>query len=232
MTEPSVSVIVAVRNGERFLAEAIDSILAQTLAPLEIVVIDGASTDRTEEIATSYPQVRHHRQTGLGIPGAYNQGLELVQGDLVAWLSHDDTWEPRKLELQVEALLDNPDWQYVVCRRRYFLEDGCEIPSGFRRELLDEPPVAFCMETLLARVGVFDQVGVFDTAYGVAEDVDWFSRARDLSVPCGVVNEALLNRRVHDRNSSLTDTSNNDNLLHLLRRSIDRKRSADPDDHE
>ncbi|MCU0517011.1 MAG: glycosyltransferase [Oscillatoria sp. Prado101] len=67
MEKPLVSVIIAVKNGERFLAEAIESVLSQTYEPYEIIAVDGQSTDSTEKVAKSYKQVRYIRQTGQGV---------------------------------------------------------------------------------------------------------------------------------------------------------------------
>jgi glycosyltransferase involved in cell wall biosynthesis len=73
---PLVSVIIAVRNGERFLAQAIESVLNSDYRPIEILIVDGQSEDKTEEIARSYPLVRYICQPNTGISEAYNLGIK------------------------------------------------------------------------------------------------------------------------------------------------------------
>ena len=227
MIEPSlVSALVVVRNGERFLASALQSIQAQTYRPIEILVVDGQSTDRTAEIARSFADVRYLRQPDLGVSNAYNFGLAHAQGELIAFLSHDDLWTPDKLEVQVGHLLTHPDCQYTVCRIRLFLEPGYAPPAGFRLELLNQEPVAYIMETLVARRELFARVGRLDPDLPTAEDVDWFARVFDAGVAGHVCDQALLRKRVHNRNTSLMDSDNNRQLLLALRHSIQRKHMA------
>jgi glycosyltransferase involved in cell wall biosynthesis len=224
MRRPSVSVVMAVRNGERHVAAAIASVRAQTHAPDEILVVDGGSSDRTAEIARSFAGVRCVAQTDRGVANAYNLGIATTTGDFVAFLSHDDLWTPDKLAVQVAHMERHPELQYTTARVRFFLEPGCAIPSGFRPELLDGDHVGTIMETLVARRSVFGVVGPFDPALATAEDVDWFARARDLGVAAAVVPQVLLRKRVHDTNLSITTTTNDRDILAALQRSIARKR--------
>jgi glycosyltransferase involved in cell wall biosynthesis len=220
---PSVSTIIAVRNGERWLAGAIDSVLRQTWRPAEILLVDGHSTDSTAAIAARYPEICYVPQSGRGVGDAYNCGIAAATSPYIAFLSHDDIWLPQKLELQMQHLLAHPEAQYVVGRVKFFLEPGFATPAGFRPELFETAPVAFIMETLLARRPVFDCVGVFDPQLTSGEDVDWFARAKDANVAHGVCDEILVHKRVHSTNTSLTDPTTNQILLQVLRRSLARK---------
>ncbi len=224
-----VSVVVAARNGERFVAQALDSILAQGWRPIEILVVDGHSTDRTVEIARSYPLVRVVSQHNRGIGDAYNLGIAVAQGDFIAFLSHDDLWTADKLNSQMCRLLEHPEYEYVVGRVKFFLETGCVPPPGFRQELLEGDRVAYIMETLLARKTLFQKVGGFNPHFSSGEDVDWFSRAKDEKVPHAVVDRVLVHKRVHNTNLSLNDSATNEILLRVLRQSIARKRSGRED---
>ncbi len=224
MSDPLVSVVVAVRNGERYLRAALESVLAQEYEPLEVIVVDGHSDDATAAIATAFADVRWVLQQGTGIAGAYNQGIATAAGALVAFLSHDDVWAPDKLPVQVGYMLAHPTVQYTTARVRFFLEPGCAIPPGFRPELLRGDHVGNIMETLVARRSVFDVVGTFDPKLRTAEDVDWFARAKDAGVPTAVIPRVLLQKRVHDGNASLNAPQNDADLMSALRRSIGRKR--------
>jgi len=220
----SVSVVVAVRNGERYLAEALESILAGELLPSEILVVDGGSTDRSVRIAEAFPSVRVVAQKGSGIANAYNQGIQEARGDLLAFLSYDDRWDSRKLALQIRHMEAHGECDCVVSRVRHFLEPGETPPEGFRRNLLDEDRPAFIMETLLARRRVFERVGGFDPSFTVAEDVDWFARAKDAGVRIDVLPDVLVQKRVHSANTSLNARDNDAQLLRAARASVRRKR--------
>jgi glycosyltransferase involved in cell wall biosynthesis len=223
MSNPLVSVIIAVKNGEQYLAQAVESVLAQDYRPWELVVIDGHSTDRTELIARSYPDVLFVEQEKDGIPDAWNQGIQQARGPLLAFLSADDYWAPGKLTQQVDHLQNHPEILYGVACFRYFVEPGFSLPPGFNPDLLGRDLVGFIMETLVARREVFQRVGVFNTAYRIAEDVDWFARAKDMQVPMAVLPAVLLHKRIHDRNASSAAAVNTPNLLRILRQSIHRQ---------
>ena len=220
-----VGVILIVRNGERFLADALSSVITQTHQPAEIVVVDGHSTDRTVEIARRFPSVTVIEQAGSGIANAYNQGIAQVRCPLLAFISHDDEWLPEKLELQVNALASRPDALLSFTHVQHVLA-GDAPPPGFRTGLLEKPVAGFIMETLLVRREAFDRIGMFDPAFAVAEDTDWFARARDAGLPTVVLPQTLVRKRVHDTNASISDRGINDLLLKALRQSIDRKRNT------
>lgn len=223
----TVSVVVIVRNGEATIGEALASVLRSRTKPLEILVIDGHSTDRTAEVAASFPWVRVIAQTGRGIANAYNQGIAAAQSDIVAFISHDDIWTDGKLDSQLAVMRANPDLLFTVGMVEHFL-DGETLPPGFRRELLDHPCPGYIMETLMARKAAFEIVGLFDPKFAVSEDTDWFARARDLDAPSAMLPQTLVRKRVHSANSSLNAGNINSLLLRALRNSLERKKAQKP----
>ena len=97
-----VSCIVPVYNGERYLREALDSILAQTYRPLEIIVADDGSADGTAGVVATFgDQVRYVRQHNQGPSSARNLGIRVPTGDFIAFLDADDLWHPEKLARQI-----------------------------------------------------------------------------------------------------------------------------------
>jgi glycosyltransferase involved in cell wall biosynthesis len=115
-----VSVILPVYNGERFVAEALDSALRQTYGHLEVVVVDDGSVDGTRELiatrAASDSRVRIITQANQGLAAARNRGLQHASGELIAPLDADDVWEPTKLERQVRRIVDSgPEVGFVYC---------------------------------------------------------------------------------------------------------------------
>lgn len=225
MNFPLVSVVIAVKNGERFLSEALASVQSQTYANYEIIVMDDNSTDGTERIAKSYPGVRYLRSAGNGIAAANNQGIEAARGVLIAFFSYDDLWAPNKLSRQVDNLLSFPQVQYTITRFRYFLEPGCALPPGFNSQLLGKDLMGRILETLVVWKSLFDTVGKFDTSYSVAQDVDWYARAKDQGVPMAILPEVLLFKRIHrGNNTNLNIRANNQQLIQIMRESIHRQR--------
>ena len=222
---PLVSVIVAVKNGERYLAQALESIVQSEYRPIEILVIDGHSTDKTANIARDFPFVRCLRQPTTGIAAAYNFGIQQAKGDFVAFLSHDDVWTQDKLSLQMTYLQEHTTIQYVTAKTKFFVEPDCELPSGVRTEWLEGEHVSHIMETLVARKSVFQSIGTFNEYLSTAEDVDWFARAKDQEVPMMTVPKVLLYKRMHDENLSVQHKQNNQNLLNVIKGSLNRKHS-------
>jgi glycosyltransferase involved in cell wall biosynthesis len=223
---PLVSAIIAVKNGERFLASAIESILKQSYQPLELIVVDQQSADRTAEIARSYEAVRYVWQAGEGVARAWNHGIDTAVGEFLAFLAHDDMWTPEKLSTQVGYMLAHPEVEYTVARGSFVLEPSCPIPSGFRQGLLTGDHVCRTMETLVARKALFDRIGKLDPSFLVCEDVEWFARATDQGVPYAVIHKMLLIVRIHGTNMSLNaPAAQRSLLLKVLRQSVERKRT-------
>ncbi len=223
---PGVSVIMIARNGAAFITEALNSIFLSQLRPLEVLVIDGGSTDGTATLAAAVRGVTVVAQASRGISAAYNEGVALASGDLLAFLSSDDLWLPGKLDRQVALMQADPGLLYSFTMAEHFLQPGCAPPPGFRRTLLDRPVPGMLMETMMAQPAAFARVGGFDPALAVGGDTDWFARARDAGLKMALLPEVLLRKRVHGANASLTDPQINRQLLTALRDSLARKRAA------
>ena len=110
-----VSVVLPVYNRAHYVAEAIESVLGQTLPPDELIVVDDGSTDDSVAVVERFarPGLRVLRQPNGGIGSARNAGLRAVTGELVAFIDSDDLWERDKLALQVEAMRASDDVQLV-----------------------------------------------------------------------------------------------------------------------
>ncbi len=223
-----VSVVLPVRNGARFVSEAVASVLSQRWRPLELIVIEGGSTDGTTDILArlAAPELRVVAQDGRGIPQAWNQGIREARGEFVAFISADDQWTPEKLTRQIETMMADPSLLYSIGHFRYVLEPGVAIPATFNRALLQRDLVGRIMETLLARRAAFEQIGPLDESYATAHDVDWYARASEQQAPHAVLDDVLLIKRMHDDNASATAATNTPQLFDALRRSIARRRGG------
>jgi glycosyltransferase involved in cell wall biosynthesis len=224
MTKPLVSVIITVYNGERYLAEAIESVLAQTQKPNEIIVVDSESQDNTEKVARSYRQVHYISDSRQGLANARNMGIDVCQGELIAFLDHDDRWTPNKLKVQVDHLINNPKIQYVNALVRLFLEPGFTLRTGYTKKSLNRAKVGRTPGTLVARKSLFERIGRFSADFVIGCDVEWFTRAKDNNIPMAIIPEVLLYKRLHNTNLSGNVQVNRQELFKIVRQSIVRYR--------
>src|SRR5947209_2710783 len=230
---PSVSVIVPVKNGARFLRESLDSVVRQTHPPLEVLVIDNASTDETRAIAESFgsPVQYLRNDPELSIAATRNRGLRLARGELLAFNSHDDLWLPEKLELQIEQFRNDRELQVCVTHLRCFIDPGEEgKPAAFPNHLLDRELPGCVPETLLARPSAFVRAGLFDPSFAQGDDTEWFPRARQLGLTTVMLNDSLVRKRLHSRSINYGATKPalaSRETLEIARRRIAARRGED-----
>jgi glycosyltransferase involved in cell wall biosynthesis len=220
--EPAVGVVIPAWNAERWLGEAIESVFAQEYPPIDIVVVDDGSSDRSAAIAESYgPPVRVLRQPNAGIGAARNSGVALVEGELVTFLDADDLLTPRSLACRVEVLARRPEIDVVFGHVRRFSErlDGAPVA-------LNEAQPGHVPAIMLARRSALEQVGPFLTDTHVAEGLDWLLRAREQRLGEITLAEQVLWRRVHGENNSLRNRAEIGEFAHALKASLDRRRAA------
>jgi glycosyltransferase involved in cell wall biosynthesis len=223
---PLVSVNIAVYNGARYLGEALESVFAQTYRPIEVIVLDDGSTDATAEVAASFSEARYIYQENQGLSHARNAGIRESNGAFLAFIDHDDTWAPDKLARQVALLQERPDLGFAVCYLENLFEDGT-VPGWFRqRDDIHRQP-GYVPSAWLVRREIFDIVGLFDPVYRIGQDTDWLARAKDAGIRHGIVEgEPLLAKRVHGANMMSAVRRSHEEMLHMLRASIERQRSG------
>jgi glycosyltransferase involved in cell wall biosynthesis len=204
MAHPLVTVVIPTHNYARYLAEAIESVLAQDYRPLEIIVIDNGSTDETRSVVEPFRErgVTYIYEENTGPGSARNTGIDLARGELVAFLDADDAWLPQKTSTQVAHLQAHAELGLVGCGA--FECDAFNEPTGIRKVPQIEAAMAFeqlLVRNFLVTTGVIirkhclDAVGGFSSAR-FGEDWDlWLRIARHY--PIGFVQEPLFKRRGH-----------------------------------
>jgi glycosyltransferase involved in cell wall biosynthesis len=222
---PLVSVIIPVYNREKFLAAAINSVFAQTYRPIQVIIVDDGSTDRSGEIARSYRDVEYIYQENQGVSVARNTGIDTAKGEFIAFLDSDDLWLPHKLETQINYMLEHPEVDITSTKIENFIEAGAEMPSGFNFEdyvkVIDQ---CIILPTMVMRKVVFLQVGYFPHDLRSNEDTEWIWRARDFKVSIDQISEIFTLRRLHGENLSWqTKSEQKTNLFRIMRESIKRK---------
>lgn len=211
MPEPLISVVIPAHNTEKYLPEALESVRSQTFSDYEILVVDDGSTDRTAEIAASYPDVLLFLQNKRGAAAARNTGIRAARGKYIAFLDADDVWLPSKLEKQAAHLLESPTaWTYTdawvfdartrltVCRigERICLQEGDILRSLLLRSFIPSAtPVV--KKVALVEAGMFDEA----SARRIGEDWSLWLRIAERH-KATLIDEPLAMIRIHANNTS------------------------------
>lgn len=194
MFNPKVSIVIPVFNGSDYLAEAIESALAQTYGNREILVINDGSNDNghTEQIAKSYGNaIRYFSKLNGGVASALNLAVANMSGNYFSWLSHDDLYVPEKIEKQIEVLYRSglPDSTVIYSNYATFTDDPDRTipvylkgvpPKQFRYWITTENKLHGC--TLLIPKKAFEKTGTFNEQLKTTQDYDlWFRMATECS---------------------------------------------------
>jgi glycosyltransferase involved in cell wall biosynthesis len=222
----TVSIVVPVRDGERYLGEALDTLLAQTRPPDEIVVVDDGSTDASADVAAARPGVRVLRRPAAGPAAARNAGIAASGGALIGFLDADDVAPPSRIERQAAALERDPRLAGVVGLVEHFVSPDCphvaldvDVPEGVRPGWL--------VGALMARREAIAAAGPFAESMMGGETVEWLSRLRAGHHPLEVVDELVLRRRIHERNETRRERAvAHAGYLAVARAAIERARSG------
>jgi glycosyltransferase involved in cell wall biosynthesis len=233
MNPPLVSCIVPVHNGERYLAEALESILAQTYQPIEVIVADDGSTDGSAAIARGYgARVRCVHLAKAGAPAARNLGLRAARGAFVAFLDADDLWHREKIARQMARFAARPELDVsLTYLQRFWIPELQAEAERFRDHSLAQPQPGYVTTAMLARRALFERVGGFNAGLSVGDPMEWFVRAADQGTVIEVLPDTLLYCRLHHSNLSwesgaarrMTDAMQ-EAVLRIVKGSLDRRR--------
>ncbi|HLF72415.1 MAG TPA: glycosyltransferase family A protein [Dehalococcoidia bacterium] len=221
LIEGLVSVVIPVYNGEDFIAEAIESVLAQDYASFEVIVVDDGSTDRSGAIAGAFPApVRCLHQANCGLGAARNAGVTNARGEYLAFLDADDLWAPDKLSAQVATLREAPELDGV-----FGLIDHFQEGEGSRFEVrADETAPGMTATALCVRTPSFLKAGPFWTQRVMGEFVDWYGRAIEAGLRFEMLPQVVIHRRIHGAN--MTIDGRRSDYLEVVRAALERRRRA------
>jgi len=199
-----VSCVVISWNSEQYLGAAIDSVLAQTYRPIEVLVVDAESSDDSMRVASSFPApVRALSIPDRGPTATRNAGVSAARGEFVAFLDGDDLWHPDKLSRHMERFDERPQLDCSITLIQNFWDEGHELESAHYRDHPRMQPVAgYVMTTSCVRRSVFDRVGMLDESLLFADSADWFIRADRCEVVVELLPEVLTLHRLHGNNLS------------------------------
>ena len=184
---PNVSVIMSVYNGEKYLREAIDSILNQTFTDFEFIIINDGSTDGTREILESYSdsRIRLIHQENIGLTKSLNRGLKLARGEYIARQDADDVSYPERLSYQVVFIEKRPDVVLVGTHASFIDQRGTEFSvwrppathDAIRKQMLKGN--SFCHGSVIFRKECLNTVGSYREQFRYTQDYDLWFRISD-----------------------------------------------------
>lgn len=238
-SSPVVSVIMAVRDGERWLREAIDSILTQTFSDFEFLIVDDGSRDETPEILAAYrardPRVHVIAQAKEGFVRALNRGLAAATGALIARLDADDVALPERLRRQVDYLAAHPDvvllgtWTQVIDEegqpKRRHLRPPTDAKSLARVMARTNP---FIHSSAMFRTALARELGGYRQAFYTAEDYDLWLRLSERG-EIAILPEVLVRYRQHGGSMSSTKAVRQVFSFRLARRVSEARRRTGHD---
>lgn len=223
---PLVSVIIPAFNGERYLAEAIASIRAQPIGPLELVIVDDGSTDRTAAVVRKVaPDAKYVLQANQGPGAARNTGVRIASGSYLAFIDADDIWMPDKLRRQLNALEQDPKHDIVTGLVQQFRSPELDPAVSARLVCPDQPMPGFVFGATLMRRATFDLVGPLSVDLALGESLDWFARARSLGLQIKQLGTVVLRRRLHTTNISVSQRHARTDYVRAMKTALDRRRA-------
>lgn len=215
MPEPDISVVIPAWNPGAFLREAVQSVWAQSLKPLEVIVVDDGSDKPLESLVEGL-NVRLFRNEHAGDAAARNRGVKEARGEWIAFLDADDKWEPETLKTLAKFLEKNPDTGVLTMDSQEIDESGVPLPRQSKKRSAGE---YFSTATLLGEdyghlhtpmvlKKALLEAGLFDTSLTSSSDMAMWLRL-SLRVKVASVRQALLLRRRHGASKSATVTKIN-----------------------
>jgi len=178
-----ISLIIPTYNRCLLLKRALHSVLEQSRPPDEIIVVDDGSTDKTAEmLKQEFPQINTISQINKGVSAARNKGIQQAQGDWIAFLDSDDSWQAEKLATQIRALQQAPELK--VCHtEETWIRNGVRVNTMHKHKksggwIFEQclPLCAMSPSSIMIHRSVFDDVGLFDENLPACEDYDLWLR--------------------------------------------------------
>ncbi|WP_170975814.1 glycosyltransferase [Rhizobium sp. FY34] len=200
--QPLVSIVMPTRNHARFIREAIDSVLNQSYPNIELLVMDGVSTDNTVEILKSYgDRIRWISEPDKGQTDAINKGTALLKGDVLAYLNSDDVLLPGAIETVVRYFNDHPECDMMYGNADYIDVDGHVTGTyntaeySFDRLMAD---CCICQPAAFWQRRIVDRIGPFDVSMQTAMDYEYWLRMARSGAIIHHVGDKLAQSRLHE----------------------------------
>jgi glycosyltransferase involved in cell wall biosynthesis len=222
-----LSVCIPAYQAERYVREAIESVLADVPDGAEIILVDDGSTDATHAVAASYePRIRILRQAHGGIGAAFNTAVAASSGDVIAAIDADDLWLAGKTEAQLRRLAAEPQVDVVFGHAYEFVSPDVPTEMRARWRYRETPAPGILRGAMMIRRSAWDRVGAMDTDLHVGEFVAWYARAVDAGLRMSVLSQVVLARRIHGANTVLNAWESHGDYLQVVWAVLERRRGG------
>ena len=222
-----VSIVLPVYNGEKYLSESIDSVIAQTYQDWELIIVDDCSTDSTPTIAKKYAQndnrIKYYRNAeNCKLPKSLNVGFSHTKGDYLTWTSDDNRYHANAIERMIAAMREN-NCEFVFAAYTKIDENGNKIKDKVdKKDIVKMLPVQNVIGACFMYTrNVYETIGDYDTELFLAEDFDYWQRIYG-HFNAVYIREILYDYRLHD--STLTNTLRQADLLRAICKTITKNR--------
>lgn len=204
-----VSIVLPVYNGERYISEAIESILGQTYSDFELIIVNDASTDGTKDIVLKYSQKDNRiklieNDTNKKLPKSLNVGFQNAQGEYYTWTSDDNILEKNAIEEMVKILDKRKKIGVVYAQCSFIDKNGRKKGNGYASKI-DDIYFSNCVQAcFLYRASVDKALNGYNDKKFLYEDYDFWLRAYESGIKFYFLNKVLYRYRVHNKSLSYT----------------------------
>ncbi len=216
MSNPNLSVVIPVFNGARYLGEAIESVYRECTEPLQVIVVNDGSTDRSEQVARQYGGVAVLNQLHCGVAAARNSGMRAATTEFVGFHDADDICLAGRFDRQMQLLRQYPYLDFCLTKIESFIEPNEPVPAELTTAEVLQPRMGF-VSTAVMRRRFFEQSMQFDETLSSGEDIEWLIRADRSSARYCVLTDILVRRRIHASNISGNIALHHKALFAILR---------------
>lgn len=215
-----IDIIIPVYNGEKFIAQAIESILNQTFNDFTVIIVDDGSQDSTVEEIERYmkndSRIVLFKNPHQGQPKTINKGLLETSNTYICFLDADDLWLPTKLERQIDFLENNTQTDVLFTMIQEF--EDFDKGTLQKYDARPHPMKGVQKSTIMFRSTLLDQFGLFDENQYMAVFINWYRQLIRQGVQEHILDKVLVKRRVHD--SNFTKTINRKDYLKVIKKHL------------
>lgn len=229
MNDNLVSVIMPVFTAEKYVDEAIESVLSQTYRNIEVICINDKSTDNSLAVLKSFGNkiILVENDDNCGTAESRNKGIRIARGEFLAFIDNDDIWEKNKLDVQIDRFMDNAKLDVSLTYMQSFISPDLKENDKYLRYCPPNPLPGYIPSTILVKRTSFEKAGYFNSRWKNGESVDWLFKAREAGLTFEVINQVLVRRRIHKTNKSILDSQlSKSEYLKIIRESLNRRKAS------